>query len=115
MFLQIIHNPGTIPDSNMLSPTLCDMSVIFEGTYSTYQIYGFSKQIATFQASSKSDRHKLACILHAVPSTLTSNDMTALTNGLRTMAGSLFLTGLAVDYYASFSPGWAEFVDEMAM
>jgi hypothetical protein len=53
--------------------------------------------------------------VHAVPSKLSNNDVTALVNGLRTVAGSIFLTGLSVDYYASFSPGWAEFTDEMAM
>lgn len=111
----IIHNPGTIPDAKMLSPAICDLSVVFEGTYSTYQIYGFGEQISTLQASSKCGREKLACIVHAVPSALSSNDVMALVNGLRTMVGSVFLTGLSVDYYASFSPRWAEFADEMAV
>jgi hypothetical protein len=52
--------------------------------------------------------------MHGVPSTLSSNDMTSLVNDLRTVAGSIFVTGLSVDYYASFSPGWADFVSEMA-
>ena len=114
-FGQIIQNPGTIPDARMLSSTICDLSVVFEGTYSTYQIYGFGKQISTLKASSKCGRDKLACIVHAVPSTLSSNDVTALVNGLRTMVGSVFLTGLSVDYYASFSPRWAAFTDEMVI
>jgi hypothetical protein len=88
--------------------------VVFEGTYSTYQIYGSSKNISTFQASSKFSRDKLACIMHGVPSTLSSNDMTSLVNDLRTVAGNIFVTGLSVDYYASFSPGWADFTSEMA-
>lgn len=113
--IQIIHNPGTIPDAKMLSPAICDLSVVFEGTYSTYQIYGFGKQISTLLASSKCGREKLACIVHAVPSALNSNDVLALVNGLRTMVGSVFLTALSVDYYASFSPRWAEFADEMAV
>lgn len=99
----------------MLSSTICDLSVVFEGTYSTYQIYGFGKQISALEASSKCGRDKLACIVHAVPGTLSSNDVTALVNGLRMMVGSVFLTGLSVDYYASFSPRWAAFVDEMAV
>jgi hypothetical protein len=98
----------------MLSSSLCDLSVVFEGTYSTYQIYDFRSQIAALQASSKCGRDKLACIVHGVPSTLSDNDVTALVNGLRTLSGSIFVTGLSVDYYASFSPGWAEFTDEMA-
>ena len=94
---------------------MCDLSVVFEGTYSTYQIYGLSGQISALEASSKCGRDKLACIVHALPSTLSKNDVTALVNRLRTMVGSVFLTGLSVDYYASFSPRWAEFADEMAL
>jgi hypothetical protein len=92
----------------------CDVSVVFEGTFSTYQIYGFSKNISALQASSKCNRDKLACIMHAVPSTLSSNDMSSLVKELRTLAGSVFMTGLSIDYYASFSAGWAEFASEMA-
>jgi hypothetical protein len=52
--------------------------------------------------------------MHGVPS-LSSNDMTSLVDDLRTVAGSIFVTGLSVDYYASFSsPGWADFTSEMA-
>lgn len=107
----IIQNPGTLPDARFLSS--CDVSVVFEGTYSTYQIYGSSKNISTFQAESKCSREKLACIMHGVPS-LSSNDMTSLVNDLRTVAGSVFVTGLSVDYYASFSDGWADFTKGMA-
>ena len=99
----------------MLSSAICDLSVVFEGTYSTYQIYGFSGQISALEALSKCGRDKLACIVHAVPTTLSSNDVIALVNGLRSLVGSVFLTGLSVDYYASFSPRWAEFADEMAV
>jgi len=40
--------------------------------------------------------------------------MTSLVKDLRTQAGSVFITGLVVDYYASFSAGWAGFASEMA-
>jgi hypothetical protein len=109
--IQIIQNPGTIPDARFFST--CDISVVFEGTHSTYQIYGMSKNISALQASSKCGREKLACIMHGVPSTLSSNDMTSLVNNLRAVAGSAFVTGLSVDYYASFSAGWADFVSDM--
>lgn len=110
--IQIIQNPGTIPDARFLSS--CDLSVVFEGTYSTYQIYGSSKNISALEASSKCGREKLACIMHGVPSTLSNNDMTSLMDDLRTVAGSVFVTRLSVDYYASFSAGWPEFASEMA-
>jgi hypothetical protein len=112
--MQIIHNPGTIPDPRMLSPNICDLSVVFEGAYSTYTMYNIGEQISRLEASSNCGRDRLACIVHGVPTTLSSNDMIAFMNGLRTMVGSLFLTRLSVDYYASFSPRWVEFVSEMA-
>jgi hypothetical protein len=88
--------------------------VVFEGTYSTYQIYGSGKNISALEASSNCGREKLACIMYGVPSTLSSNDMASLVKDLRNVAGSVFVTRLSVDYYAGFSPGWAEFVSEMA-
>jgi hypothetical protein len=83
----------------------CNLSVVFKGTCSTYQIYSFSKKITMLQPSSKYSRDKLAYIMHTVPSTLSSNYITRLVSDLRTLAGSLFVTGLAVDYYASFLAG----------
>jgi hypothetical protein len=77
-------------------------------------MYNIGEQISRLEASSNCGRDRLACIVHGVPTTLSSNDMIAFMNGLRTMVGSLFLTRLSVDYYASFSPRWVEFVSEMA-
>jgi len=107
----IIHNPGAIPDARFMSS--CNVSVVFEGTYSTYQVYGFSKTISSFRSSSKCNRDALACIIHALPTTLSSNDLNALVKDVRSLAGSAFLTGLSVDYYASFWAGWTGFVNEM--
>ena len=109
--MQIIHNPGTIPDARFLSS--CNLTVVFEGTYSTYQIYGFSKTISSFQSSSECERDALACIVHGLPANLSSNDMNNLVRDVRSLAGSVFMTGLSVDYYASFWQGWAGFVNEM--
>ena len=108
---QIIHNPGTIPDARFL--TSCNLTVVFEGTYSTYQIYGFSKTISSFMSSSKCERDNLACIIHGLPANISSNDMNNLIKDVRSLAGSVFMTGLSVDYYASFWQGWSGFVDEM--
>jgi hypothetical protein len=110
---QIIHNPGTIPDARYLSS--CNTSVVFEGTYSTYQIYGFHKTISAFSASAKCGRGAIACIVHDIPSTLTSKDEATLIGDLRSVAGSFFITGLATNYYASFWDGWAGFVLDMDM
>jgi len=108
----IIHNPGTIPDARFLAS--CNLSVVFEGTYSTYQIYGFHKTISAFQASSKCERSAIACIVHDLPASLSNHDENSLVRDLRSVAGSIFVTGLSVDYYASFWEGWDGFARDMA-
>lgn len=45
---------------------------------------------------------------------MTSADEGSLLKELRNLAGSLFITGLSVNYYASFWNGWDGFVDDMA-
>ncbi len=110
---QIIHNPGTIPDPRYLSS--CNLTVVFEGTYSTYQIYGFAKTISAFESSAKCAREAIACIIHDLPSTLTSKDEASLIANLKAIAGSVFLTGLATEYYSSFWDGWQGFVVDMDM
>lgn len=104
-------NFGTNFDARYLSS--CNVSVIFEGTYSTYQIYGFSKTISSFQSSAKCERDALAIIIHALPATLSSSDLNSLVRDVRSLAGSAFMTGLSVDYYASFWSGFAGFANEM--
>ena len=108
---QIIHNPGTIPDPRYM--TSANLTVVFEGTYSTYQIYGFHKAMTTFQDSSKTDRNALAAIVHTVPTTLSDKDEKSLVRDLRSSVGNIFITGLSVDYYASFWSGWLGFTDDM--
>jgi len=99
----------------MLSPNICDLGVVFEGAYSTYNTYSIGEQISKLEEASKCSRDRLACIVHAIPEVLSSNDVTAFMNELRAMVGTLFLTGLSADYYSSFSPRWVEFAEGMAM
>jgi hypothetical protein len=47
------------------------------------------------------------------PLTLRSKDMTELMNGLKSLPDSIFLTGLSVEDYPSFSPTWARFTEDM--
>jgi len=108
----IIQNPGTIPDQRFMPS--CNLSVVFEGTYDTYQIYDFHKTISAFQSSSNNERSSMAAVVHNFPATLSSKKENSLVKDLRHVAGSIFLTGLTVDYYSSFWDGWAGFADDMA-
>jgi len=99
------------PDARYLDS--CNLTVVFEGTYSTYQIYDFNKTISSFQSSTDTEKKASAVIIHAVPTTLSQGDHDALVKNVRKLVGSVFMTGLAADYYASFWEGWASFVGEM--
>jgi hypothetical protein len=107
--VQIIHNPGTIPDPRYLASR--NVTVVFEGSYSTYKTSNLNKNISGFQKSSQLGRGATACIIHGFPSKVSSEN--SLIRELRGLAGSVFVTGLSVDYYASFWDGWQDFVDEM--
>lgn len=86
---------------------------MFEGSYSTYQSSNLHENVTAFQASSRLDKNAMACIVHDLPSTLSSKDEDSFVRELRGLAGSLFVTGLSVDYYASFWEGWQGFMDIM--
>ncbi|KAE9364773.1 hypothetical protein N431DRAFT_421961 [Stipitochalara longipes BDJ] len=109
----IIHNPGTIPDPRYLASA--NLTVVFEGSYSTYKSSKMHKSISSFQRSSKSKREALACIVHSVSSPTSGKRQTAndIIKELRGLAGSVFVTGLSVDYYAAFGERWQDFVDDM--
>ena len=67
------------------------------------------------QASPQSGRNTLACIFHALPLTIRSKEMTELMHGLKSLVDSIFLTGLSVEDYPSFSPAWGGFAEDMAI
>lgn len=109
--MQIIHNPGMIADARYLRS--CNQSVVFEGAYSTYLEYGFNQSIPAYIESANVTREALAVIIHAIPQNFSDDGQTALLTELKKHAGSVFITGLELDYYSSFWQGWEGFVTEM--
>jgi len=107
----IVHNPGMIPDARYME--FSNLSVVFEGTYSTYQIYGFSKTISRFLDAGDIDPESAAVIIHSLPSEIWEADQLGLLRQVKSLVGNVFVTGLAADYYASFWEGWEEFVGRM--
>ncbi|RKF53105.1 spherulin domain protein [Golovinomyces cichoracearum] len=82
----IIHNPGLIPDSRYMK--YCDISVIFEESYSEYQRCDFLA-IAAFQKAANVRQEAIACIIHSLPNTLQSSERKLLIQDLWCV--SLFL------------------------
>jgi hypothetical protein len=74
----------------MLTSSIFELNIIYEGTYSTYQIYGLRGQLTALQALPQCGRNTVACIVHAVPLKLRIKDMTGLMNGLMSLADSMF-------------------------
>ena len=105
----MVHNPGAIPDSRYLATA--DSTVVFEGTYSTFQERQGAK---LFTAIPDSNRTQLCAVIHSVPNTEEGPKLRSLVKEARKVADELFITHLSTDYYASFGAQWAEFVDLMA-
>ncbi|CAL3971982.1 unnamed protein product [Diplocarpon coronariae] len=107
----VIQNPGAVPDSRFMYS--CNVSVVFEEAYETYQNNDSHKIISDFEHSSGTERSAMAVLMHSLPATLSNKEQTSLVRNLKLVAGNVFLTGLSVDYYSSFGDGWGDFVDDM--
>ncbi len=91
------------------------MTVVFEGAYEVYCAHNLGNTIMLLRGSCSSvDRAGLACILHSVPEAIAKGNMKDVVQKLRNVAGSVFVTESAANYYSSFGGYWKMFVDEMA-
>lgn len=100
-----MHNPGTIPDP-YLAREKCDITAIFEASYSSYQSEWTQAQLDAHHY----DRASSSIIVHSTPIEEIGN----LVNELRLRAEYLFVTDLQDQYYESFGAGWKTFIDAVA-
>ncbi|KAE8441933.1 hypothetical protein EG329_004141 [Mollisiaceae sp. DMI_Dod_QoI] len=112
----IIHNPGTIPDARYLNAGFGNLTVVFEGSFDTYQNISFPRAIRSFQRKARSGQEALAAIVYDVPDDFQGRDETRFLGRLRNAVGSVFLTGAGTDgdVYASFWTGWDNWVQDMS-
>jgi len=89
------------------------MTVVFEGTYSTYQQNDFGKTIKSFLTAPGFERDDIAIIVHSLPAAVSEKDKLSLVKDIRKLAAGVFVTGLSVDYYASFAQSWGDFVKDV--
>lgn len=99
--VQIIHNPGTIPDPRLPS---ADVTVVFEHDYAAWQ---GGRDVAVAELP-KGLRDGYSLMVHSVPETV---GMGRLLRGLSPVARYLFVTNKDVDYYESFGEDWRDFVE----
>ncbi|CAD6500015.1 BgTH12-04120 [Blumeria graminis f. sp. triticale] len=63
--------------------TYCDVSVLFEGSYSAHKMKGLPKAISAFQCAAQVGREAIACIIHNLPDHLLTAEDMALMEDLR--------------------------------
>jgi Spherulation-specific family 4 len=89
-----------------------DLTVVFEGSYETYETHSLGPAIASLERSI-TNRAGVACIMHSVPKAIAKWEMDDTVKELRKVADSIFITELSVDYYSSFGATWQQFLEEM--
>ncbi|KAF2437150.1 spherulin 4-like cell surface protein [Tothia fuscella] len=98
-----VHNAGRVPDRRLADPNT-DVSVVFEGPYSSYQ------SRSAILASLPLDRTRYSYIIHGVPTSKKSGELRKFVNGLSTHAQYLFVTDLKDKYYEAFGPRLSDYV-----
>ncbi|KAF8859950.1 hypothetical protein BDZ45DRAFT_672879 [Acephala macrosclerotiorum] len=102
----VIHNPGTIPDTG-LNVSGTDITVVFEGSYQSYQ------EQATALVSLPLNRSDYSYIIHSLPTGLSEVNLRKFAYRLSERSEFLFLTDLSENYYESFGPDWRDFIGVM--
>nr|OQO24450.1 hypothetical protein B0A51_10169 [Rachicladosporium sp. CCFEE 5018] len=97
----IIHNPGVIPDSQLMQDST-DITVVFEQSWGNY-----SAQEPALKALS-GDRSRYSYMMHSVPS---STNLGNLVDDMSRHSSHLFVTNSDSDYYASFGSSWRSFTE----
>jgi Spherulation-specific family 4 len=109
LIIQVIHNPGMIPDARLIDPSI-DITVVFEGSYQDYQQDPSSKALRTQLASLPYDRSRLSCLMFSVPTGMSQGDRRNLANELSQHAEFLYLTDRNQNYYESLGSHWQDFI-----
>lgn len=101
--MQIIHNPGTIPDDR-LDLNTTDITVVFEQSYDTYK----SQQSALSDLSGQ--RSSYSYMVHSVPS---GTNLGNLVDDMSQHAQYLFVTNRDsnIGPYEGFGSDWRSFTD----
>ncbi|KAF2458196.1 Spherulation-specific family 4 [Lineolata rhizophorae] len=103
----IVHNPGMVPDPRYMESA--DLTVVFEEAYRTFE--NQNSNTVSRVRDLQQDRQDLCMLVHSVPdSEMEGDQLHELVDQLQDLAGSIFLTNLAVDYYHSFSSQFGDFV-----
>ncbi|KAL4736909.1 Spherulation-specific family 4-domain-containing protein [Aspergillus similis] len=102
----VIHNPGTIPDSQLILNTT-SITVVFEQSYDHYKT---SQESRLNALADSAGRDSWAYIFHSVPQ-MSNTSMDSFVRGISRQAAYLFATTRATEYYERFDASLEEFCD----
>jgi hypothetical protein len=103
-FLQVIHNPGTPPDTDLAKPGP-DVTTVLEESFASWQSAVVQERLQTVPYG----RARCAYMVHSVPKIAIRD----LVQELRHRGKYLFVTDLFENYYVGFGSCWKDFVDAM--
>lgn len=98
---QVIHNPGTPPDSGLANPGP-DVFINCEEPYERYLGEEVQKRLKDYHY----DQPKSGYMISGVP----EDKVAEFVRELRHRAAYLFVTDLVDNFYESFGPSWGAFV-----
>ncbi|KAL4759401.1 spherulation-specific family 4 protein [Aspergillus foveolatus] len=102
----IIHNPGTLPDSQLVLNTT-SITVVFEQSYDHYKA---SQESRLSALADTADRDSWAYIFHSVPQ-MSSSSMDSFVREISHQAAHLYATTRSTEYYEHFDTRLGEFCD----
>ncbi|KAF2837344.1 hypothetical protein M501DRAFT_202568 [Patellaria atrata CBS 101060] len=111
----IVHNPGSIPIYSKVQETKIEfadsanVTVIFENTFDAW----LDKNSYTALRGLPHAKPTLGVLLHSVPN-MTPELLGWVVDQLHDIAGYIFITSLADNYYSKFGPSFLDFVKAMA-
>ncbi|KAL4999830.1 Spherulation-specific family 4 [Aspergillus recurvatus] len=103
----IIHNPGSIPDSQLALDTT-SITVVFEQSFAHYKN---SQESELNALADSADRDSWAYIFHSVPPQMSNSAMDSFVRGISHKAAYLYATTRATEYYEHFDARLEEFCD----
>lgn len=103
---QIIHNPGTLPDSQLVLNTT-SITVVFEQSYDHYKT---SQESRLSAVADTTDRDSWAYIFHSVQQ-MGNSSMDSFVREISHQAAYLYATTRSTEYYEHFDTRLEEFCD----
>jgi len=110
--LQIVHNPGSIPDDNRLYAG-ADLICVFESPYDQYASQAARLSQLVSSPINGYGRQSYANMVSGLPTNWAESQLAAFINTVKIDAQSLFVTDINIevaDIYGSFGTQWSEFV-----